>query len=222
MKKTLTLLLAITIGGIANAQTGTAINDNGASPDPSAILDVQSSSKGFLIPKMTLSERNAIVNPSDGLLIYQTDGLKGIYNYDNANGGAWFKSSSKWSDQPSIPGSIFYKPQNVAFPKIGIGLESPITYLDVAGSARIGANEFGVSANNPPINGLIVGGPVGIGTDVATPAMLTIGGVGGVAAMGVGNGHYYLAKNISGQYETWMVPRSNPTSQTLMYFDLEE
>ena len=41
-------------------------------PDPSAMLDVQSTSKGFLPPRMTTAERNAISNPATGLLVFNT------------------------------------------------------------------------------------------------------------------------------------------------------
>ncbi len=50
-----------------------------ADPDPSAILDIRSASKGLLIPRMTTAECNAIVNPATGLLIYKTDGTAGFY-----------------------------------------------------------------------------------------------------------------------------------------------
>lgn len=43
------------------------------SPDPSAILQVQSSSQGFLMPRMTKEERDNINNPATGLMIYNTD-----------------------------------------------------------------------------------------------------------------------------------------------------
>ncbi len=42
-------------------------------PAPSAALDVSSSSKGFLPPRMTYNQRNAIANPAQGLVIYCTD-----------------------------------------------------------------------------------------------------------------------------------------------------
>lgn len=44
----------------------------GATGDPSALLDLQSVSKGLLIPRMTSIQRSAIVNPAAGLLIYNT------------------------------------------------------------------------------------------------------------------------------------------------------
>jgi hypothetical protein len=51
-----------------------------------AILDVQSTTKGFLPPRMTTAQRNAIASPAEGLMIYQTDNTKGWYGY---NGSAW-------------------------------------------------------------------------------------------------------------------------------------
>ncbi len=42
-------------------------------PDPSAKLEVQSTNSGFLPPRMTFAQRNAIVNPAAGLLIWCTD-----------------------------------------------------------------------------------------------------------------------------------------------------
>jgi uncharacterized protein (TIGR02145 family) len=44
----------------------------GAVADPSALLDMQSATRGFLPPRMTTAERSAIVNPATGLLIFNT------------------------------------------------------------------------------------------------------------------------------------------------------
>ena len=44
----------------------------GSTADPTAILDLQSSSRGLLMPRMTTAQRAAIVNPAVGLMIYNT------------------------------------------------------------------------------------------------------------------------------------------------------
>jgi len=49
-----------------------AINADESSPDPSAILDVKSTEKGLLPPRMTTAERNNINSPADGLIIVNT------------------------------------------------------------------------------------------------------------------------------------------------------
>ncbi|MCD4735026.1 MAG: PKD domain-containing protein [Bacteroidales bacterium] len=69
----------------SNAQ-GVSINENHNQPDPSAMLDIQSSDKGLLIPRLSQNERDNIPNPAEGLMIYQTDNIKGFYFYD---GNAW-------------------------------------------------------------------------------------------------------------------------------------
>ena len=43
-----------------------------SAPNPSAMLDVQSTSKGFLPPRMTSAERSAIQQPATGLIIFNT------------------------------------------------------------------------------------------------------------------------------------------------------
>ena len=61
------------------------------SPDNSSQLDVNSTSKGFLTPRMTSAQKSAISNPATGLLIYQTDGASGFYYY---TGSSWINLTS--------------------------------------------------------------------------------------------------------------------------------
>jgi hypothetical protein len=63
-----------------------AINADSSLADASAILDLKSTIKGMLVPRMTFAQRNVIAAPAVGLLIYQTDNTPGFYYYD---GGAW-------------------------------------------------------------------------------------------------------------------------------------
>jgi uncharacterized protein (TIGR02145 family) len=59
-------------------------------PHPSAELDVQSTQRGFLPPRMTFAQRNAISNPAQGLLIYCTD--------CDSSGQAQVFNGSRWSN----------------------------------------------------------------------------------------------------------------------------
>ncbi|MBI4946601.1 MAG: hypothetical protein HY840_09390 [Bacteroidetes bacterium] len=56
-----------------------AINTTNNPADNSAMLDVSATDRGVLIPRMTQTERNAIVNPANSLLIYQTNNSPGYY-----------------------------------------------------------------------------------------------------------------------------------------------
>ena len=76
-----------------------SINNNGALPDSSAMLDVQSTDKGILIPRTdTTLVNGAGVNPADGLLIYQTTDSK-FYYFD---GGKWIVIDGPNTDNQSI------------------------------------------------------------------------------------------------------------------------
>jgi hypothetical protein len=52
----------------------------------SAVFEIESTTKGFLPPRMTAAQRAAISSPATGLMVYQTDGTEGVYVY---SGGAW-------------------------------------------------------------------------------------------------------------------------------------
>lgn len=65
---------------------GILINDGGGTPDASAALEIRSSERGLLIPRMTSTDRLNISNPVAGLMVYQTDGTNGFYYY---TGTAW-------------------------------------------------------------------------------------------------------------------------------------
>lgn len=82
----LILLLVAFVIQPAFSQNGVAINTTGTTANASAMLDVSSTTAGVLIPRMKLTERNAIGSPAVGLLIYQTDNTPGFYYY---NGTAW-------------------------------------------------------------------------------------------------------------------------------------
>ncbi len=78
MKRILAMLAMVFAAGVANAQ-GVGINTTGAAADTSAILDVSSTTKGLLVPRLTAAQRAAIVLPATGLVVYQTDGTTGLY-----------------------------------------------------------------------------------------------------------------------------------------------
>ena len=77
-----------------------SINTDGSLPDNSAMLDVKSTAKGVLLPRMTLAQRNAITSPAAGLTIFQTDNTPGIYfNSGTSISPLWVMagSGSFWS-----------------------------------------------------------------------------------------------------------------------------
>lgn len=79
----ISLLLMLTTPLLFKGQA--AVNNDGSDPDASAILDIKSDEKGFLPPRLTTIQRDAISDPAEGLV---------IYNYDHKalemfNGSVW-------------------------------------------------------------------------------------------------------------------------------------
>ncbi|CAN5662242.1 hypothetical protein BH11BAC5_BH11BAC5_24090 [soil metagenome] len=75
MKQFLTTVIFVfafaTLSHTAGAQN-MAINTDGSTPDASAMVDIASTTKGFLLPRMTTTQQNAIPSPATGLLIFNT------------------------------------------------------------------------------------------------------------------------------------------------------
>jgi uncharacterized protein (TIGR02145 family) len=63
-----------------SVQAQVAVTTDGSPPDNSAMLDIKSTGKGFLIPRMTLTQIQALSSPADGLQVYcSTNGKVYIY-----------------------------------------------------------------------------------------------------------------------------------------------
>ncbi|MEZ5015224.1 MAG: hypothetical protein R2794_13125 [Chitinophagales bacterium] len=90
-------LIVVALTVISHAQTNVfptsgSVGIGTTAPDASAILEMQTTTKGLLVPRMTKTQRDAIVAPANGLLIYQTNASPGFYFY---TGGAWQSLASK-------------------------------------------------------------------------------------------------------------------------------
>jgi uncharacterized protein (TIGR02145 family) len=67
-----------------------------STPALTAALDISSTTKGFLPPRMTAAQRALIATSTDGLMVYQTDQPSGFYYIKN---GAWVRLT----DAPTYP-----------------------------------------------------------------------------------------------------------------------
>lgn len=187
-----------------------AINSDGSIPDPSAMLDVSSTSQGFLAPRMTEAQRTAISNPATGLMVYQTNNSPGYRVFDGSawsapgNGFRWNlignSGTSASSNYLGTSDAVDFVIRTNATERIrieaggsvGIGTAGPVNRLDVEGAAVIGSSVSG--SVTAPSNGLLVQGFMGLGvTSVTQPFMLASSGgspvgitqsaVGGTATM---------------------------------------
>ncbi len=94
MKTKVLFILMIFIARLSIAQV--AINGSGSSADNSAMLDVSSTTKGILIPRMISAQRDAISSPAQGLMVFVTTDST-FYFYE---GNTWKKvglGASGWN-----------------------------------------------------------------------------------------------------------------------------
>lgn len=112
-------LIILLLGTQLCAQVG--INTNNGTPESSAMLDVQSSDKGFLLPRMTKEQFENIPNPANGLMVFCTDDSK-FY--------AYIEDDNQWK-------ALAFEDKSVPFPTIGY--TTPTSYPNMT---SIWADEF--------------------------------------------------------------------------------
>jgi len=92
----------LVMASLATQAQGVGINETQSSPDGSAILDVSSTDKGILIPRMPTTDRDNIGNPAEGLLIFNTT----TKCFESFVLGAWNNVSCPGCIPPSSAGEI--------------------------------------------------------------------------------------------------------------------
>ena len=193
VRKLFFALAIVPVGLCAQVGVGTS------SPAASSILDVTSTEKGFLPPRLTAAQRTAILTPAAGLIVYQTDGTSGLYIY---SGSAWIPQAS-WYTNAGSPTSSF-------------------TLVTPAGLTS-GANaNYGIGAN--ALNALTSGDyNVALGYDAAKSVSIgsdntAIGASALSATTGSGNtafGRLAGAGNVSGTNNTFLGQSSDASPNNL-------
>jgi len=195
-----------------------SINEDGASPDNSAILDISDTARGVLVPRMSQIQRDAISNPATGLLIFQTNNDSGFYfNLGVPATPNWLKLQSsldnaQWSTKDT---NVFYSRGNV-----GIGTNSPSVPLQIQGktsgklrlSTSLNASSFdlGLDQNQNLLfeasgNDYFLmqqGGRMTIGSDSASPFPLFITNPSGGSS-------FYRNYTTAGQAGLWFTNDSS-------------
>jgi hypothetical protein len=128
MKKVIPFLFLLLFAGF-NVIAQVGINADNSTTNASAMLDVKSTEKGFLMPRMTAVQRDAIALPATGLMIYCTDNNQFYTNKGTSDVPNWVMTSSQWINSGN---SIYFNSGSV-----GIGILPTVLSLQVNG--RIGA-----------------------------------------------------------------------------------
>lgn len=212
---------------ISNTYAQIGIKANGTAPIASAQLEVQSTTKAFYPPRMTTAQKNAIVSPQVGAIVYDTD-LIGLSLY---NGSAWGAVSGsagltlpysqtgndagsnglfKITDNgTNINGRAVSGISNVGFGVIGIstsgaGVQGTSTSSNgVAGSSNSAIGVRGFSETNFGISGSSNTGDGGVFSSTSGRALRTIGRISfsGTGVGTLGTGKFLKSINNAGDAE---------------------
>ena len=175
------------------AQVG--INTDNSAPDVSAILDIKSTTKGMLAPRMTTAQRTAISSPATGLLVFDID----IASF-------WFYDGTAWEDLSAVKTSDHIADAD-ADTKIQVeesGDEDKIRF-DINGTefGYMDGTTFHLGA---PGNSLFIGTNAGQNDDGSDNRNTFIGIDAGKAnisgSKNTANGYQALYKNTTGSFNT--------------------
>jgi len=106
-------------------------------PKPSAALDIRSIEKGLLIPCMSSDNRLNIVNPDDGLMVYDT--IQSSFYFWNKAKSAWY-ALNPWSYRSPESNGTSYDIYTLLNANVGIGVLLPQAKLHVNGNLRVDNN----------------------------------------------------------------------------------
>jgi hypothetical protein len=225
MKNLLISLLVLFCLSDTYAQIG--IKANNTAPISSAQLEVQSTTKAFYPPRMATAQKNAIVSPQAGAVVYDTN--LGVLNY--YNGSAWLAASGgsgltlpysqtgndvnsdglfKITDNSAnVNGRAISGISNSGFGVIGnstsgVGVQGNSTsFSGVAGSSANGIGVRGFSDSNYGVNGSSISGDGGVFSSSSGRALRTFGAIrfGGSGVGTLGTGKFLKSINSFGDAE---------------------
>ena len=146
----------ITLTALALAFSNSIFSQVGigtTTPDPSAELDVTSTSRGFLLPRMTTAQRDLIGSPAAGLVIYNTTTSKAEVNVGTSVAPIWQATSGAslptgTSGQTLRHDGTNWVANSTIFnngTNVGIGTTSPASNLDIQGSLGYKVNTITVA-----------------------------------------------------------------------------
>jgi hypothetical protein len=93
-------IVFLLVGMLASWQSYAQTGIGTSAPNIAAKLEIASTDKGLLIPRMTKAQREAITltAAANGLMVYQTDDLAGFYvNTSTTTTAAWTRVNSNWT-----------------------------------------------------------------------------------------------------------------------------
>ena len=174
------LLIAYCSLTIAKAQNIAITDDDAYSANSSAMLDVKSTSKGILVPRLTTAQRSSVASPATGLLVFDTD-AGSFYFY---NGSVWVNLTSG-----NASGILGYTAPDKVYltdvtDKFGVGTVAPKNKLDIRADATNGIDQAIFNVVNNDGDTIFAVYPQGVRINVADNSLTRASSTKGGFAVG--------------------------------------
>ncbi len=187
LNRTLWILVFLACYTSITAQV--AITPDGSAPHASAMLDVKSTEKGILVPRMSSTQRSAVVSPAQGLLVY-----------DLNTESFWFYSGTAWEELISGYTSILRDADNDTKVQVEESPDDDIIRFDAAGAERmtiLNTGNIGIGTTAPANKLSILGSSTSSATVLKSETSFSgnqhVHAIEGTAlpAVGYGKGGYF-------------------------------
>ncbi len=151
------LLCSVLVVSQRSVAQSVSINTTGNAPDPSAMLHVEATDKGLIVPRVQLDDSTTaapVTAPAEGLVIYNETGTepKGLYYWDSGL-SSWVMvgdgAPDTYWDRDAANGWLF--PSTIS-DNVGIGDADPEGKLDVHGRTYIGGDGDVMNDNAPGLD----------------------------------------------------------------------
>lgn len=165
------------ISGITMAQVGI----NTIEPDPSSALDITSTTKGLLIPRMATTDRDGIANPTTGLLIFNTTLNDVEYNAGTPSLPKWVSATTSSNGLNTTSGKT----------QLGGDLTKATTISGLSATNKLAFTGTGIDMFNVDSSTISVDGTnnrIGIGTATPSKTLEVAGEMKGTRVIAYGGG----------------------------------
>jgi uncharacterized protein (TIGR02145 family) len=159
-----------------------------AQTEPSALFEIQSTDKGFLLPRMTEAQRDAIVNPAKGLVIYNTTSDCADINFGTSDAPLWQGLSCRQGILSTLDCNGAVMTGKLSSGTAAIGVSVKVPYTNINGGMR--GLQLAISTGVSGLTAIMAEGNFSTGTDSLVYTIMGAPSSGGTAS---------FALNIGGQ-----------------------
>jgi hypothetical protein len=159
-----------------------SISTDGTTPHSSAMLEVKSTDRGILVPRLTTAQRTGITGPAEGLLVY-----------DSETDSFWFYSGSAWQELRTDSGSALSDSDNDTKVTVESGSDEDLIRFQLGGAEKMVLRNNSLDLN--PGNDNVIVAPFS-GTSITSASNNSIFGYSAGQMNATGNYNSFFGSSV--------------------------